>query len=142
MGASETWLHIGDAALEVAQEAAVVLRIGSATLAATHFHHDPPTPLEVEKAIAAVEDEIARVHAAIARGSRLYTRDGVVRELALDAGVAPGAQMVFAVEAVENAFQRLLPMRAIGKEKAAVLLILRELMHHLGFAAIVVRAPG
>jgi hypothetical protein len=31
--------------------------------------------------------------------------------------------------------------RAIGRKKAATLLILRELMHHLGFEAIVARSP-
>ena len=37
-----------------------------------------------------------------------------------------------------DAFQRL-PSRAMGREKAATLLILRELMHHRGFATVEVR---
>ena len=77
---AETWLHIGSDTTEVAQNAPVVLRVGSATIAREHFRHDPPMPLEVEKGIAAVEDEIARVHRLVAGGSRLYTQDAVVRE--------------------------------------------------------------
>jgi hypothetical protein len=48
--------------------------------------------------------------------------------------------MTFALDAVEQAFERL-PLRAGGANRAAALLILRELMHHLGFAAIVVAPP-
>ncbi len=139
MATGETWLHIGADTTQLVQEAPVVLGIGSGKLAAEHFRHDPPTPLELENASAAVEDEIARVHTRIARGSRLYTRDAVVRAIALAAGVAPEPEMTLALEAVEQAFARL-PVRAEGKERAAALLVLRELMHHLGFAAIVVRA--
>ena len=138
MATAETWLHIGADTTEMGQSAPVVLRIGSENLAGEHFRHDPPTPLELENAIAAVEDEIARVHAGIAQGPRLHTRDAVLRDLALEMGVAPDAEMALTVEAVEHAFQRL-PLRAADKKKAATLLILRELMHHLGFAAIIVR---
>jgi hypothetical protein len=132
MASAETWLSIDD---QTTRLDPVVLNVGRQN---TGLRQDPPTPLEIETAIAAVEDEIQRVHARIARGARLYTRDAAVRELALDAGVAPGAEMALAVEAVEQAFNRL-PQRAMGREKAATLLILRELMHHLGFEAIVVR---
>lgn len=140
MAAAETWLHFGEDTTQVVQEAPVVLAVGSGNLAAEHFRHDPPSPLELENAIAAVEDEIASVHTRITRGSRLRTNDAVVRDIALEAGVPAGAEMALAVEAVEHAFQRL-PSLATGKEKAATLLILRELMHHLGFEVIVVRAP-
>lgn len=134
---AETRLHIGADATELAQREAVVLRIGRSNLAAAHFRHDPPTPLEVEAAIATVEDEIARVHKLVAPGARLRTRDTVVRDIALEIGVAPAPEMELALDAVEHAFARL-PLRAMGKEKAAALLILRELMHHLGFRAVVV----
>ena len=54
----------------------------------------------------------------------------------------PGAEMTLAREAVEHTFQRL-AMRApglpAGGEFAAMLLILRELMHHLDFPSIVIR---
>jgi exopolyphosphatase/pppGpp-phosphohydrolase len=136
---ADTWLHIGAETTELAQEEAVALRIGSASIAREHFRHDPPTPLELESAIAAVEDEIARVHAALAGGSGLYTRDGLLRDIALEIGVPPATEMQLALDAVEHAFARL-PLRALGKEKAGVLVILRELMHHLGFRTIVVRA--
>jgi hypothetical protein len=133
---AETRLHIGGESTELA---AVVLRIGSARIAREHFRHDPPTPLELENAIAAVEDEIERVHKLVEPGRRFCTRDTLLRDIALEIGVAPASEMELALDAVEHAFRRL-PSHPVGKEKAAALLILRELMHHFGFAALVVRA--
>jgi hypothetical protein len=51
--------------------------------------------------------------------------------------------MTLSVEAVEQMFQRLAaraPGLQAGREFAGKLLILRELMHHLGFPSIVIRA--
>jgi hypothetical protein len=50
--------------------------------------------------------------------------------------------MTLAREAVEHTFQRLAsraPGLPAGGEFAAMVLILRELMHHLDFASIVIR---
>jgi hypothetical protein len=135
MATHQIWLHIGANSTELAQHPAVVLRVGSEKIAREHFRHEPPTPLELENAIAAVEDEIARVHEGVRPGSRLYTRDAAVRDIALAVGVKPAAEMELALDAVEHAFERL-PLRPMAKEDAAALLILRELMHHLGYAAI------
>ena len=135
---AETWLHIGSDTTDIGQKPPLVLGIGRETIARKHFRHDPPAPVELENAIAAVEDEIAKVHKSIEGDSRLYTHDAVVRDIALDIGVTPAAEMELALEAVEHALGRL-PSRATGKEKAAALVILRELMHHLGFSAVVVR---
>ena len=113
--------------------AGTVLAIGFRRLAREHFKHQPPSALEIEGAIAAIEDEIAR--AKPPRGVRPLTHDAVVREIALDAGVSPGPAMVLAREAIEQAFERSL-RRPPGNERMAALLILRELVHHLDIASI------
>jgi len=113
--------------------AGTVLAIGFRRLAREHFKHQPPSALEIEGAIAAIEDEIAR--AKPPRGVRRLTHDAVVREIALDAGVSPGPAMVLAREAIEQAFERSL-RRPPGNERMAALLILRELVHHLDIASI------
>ena len=95
-----------------------------------------------------VEDEVTRAREA-ASGSALHTMDGAIRRIALLAGVAESPEMALSLEAVEKTFDRLsgvvlgrpatsegLPA---GGAFAATLLILRELMHHLKFAAITVR---
>ena len=76
--------------------------------------------LGIEDAIAAVEDEIARVRPVAS--STLETSD---------AGIA------LAIEAVEQDFQRLASRaRKVEDEAAARLVILREVMHHLQVKAI------
>ncbi|HZS69909.1 MAG TPA: hypothetical protein VFA72_22595 [Burkholderiales bacterium] len=118
--------------------------LGWKALARDHLKHDPPSSLELENAIAAIEDEIARVRALPAKGLRLQTDDVRVREIALAAGVPAGEPMT--IQAVEQSFQRL-AARSVsggrsgdgippGNERAATLVIPRELMHHLGFSAI------
>jgi len=117
--------------------AGTLLAVGFRRIAREHFKHQPPTALEIEGAIAAIEDEIAR--AKPPRGARPVTRDAAVREIALAAGVPPGASVVLAREAVEQAFERSL-RRPPDNERMAALLILRELVHHLDIESIEVQA--
>jgi len=112
------------------------LAIGFRRLAREHFRHQPPSALEIEGAIAAIEDEIARARPP--RGMRPVTHDAMVREIALHAGVSPGPAMVLAREAVEQAFERAL-RRPPDNERMAALLILRELVHHLDIASIEIK---
>jgi hypothetical protein len=97
--------------------------------------------LGLENAIAAVEDELARAHASIVKASTVLTNDTTIRDIALAAGVPAGIEMTLTIEAVEQMFQRLAARAPIpaGREFAGKLVILRELMHHLGFASIAIR---
>lgn len=121
---------------EATELAGTALAIGFRRIAREHFKREPASALEIEGAIAAIEDEIAR--AKPPRGMRLVTDDAMVREIAVDAGVSPGPAILLAREAVEQAFERSL-RRAPDNEHMAALLILRELMHHLGIESIEVR---
>ncbi|HYX66614.1 MAG TPA: hypothetical protein VE935_20530 [Burkholderiales bacterium] len=56
--------------------------------------------------------------------TRLHT---LLRDIAAESGVTSAPEMELTLDAVEHAFGRLF-LRATGKEKAAALLILRELM--------------
>ncbi|HEX6530434.1 MAG TPA: hypothetical protein VF004_11500 [Burkholderiales bacterium] len=49
---------------EVTDLAGTRLAVGFRRIAREHFKHRPPTALEIEGAIAAIEDEIARATAA------------------------------------------------------------------------------
>jgi len=132
-------LHIGAERTSVAD---ATLPFGWRSIARDCFRHDPPSPLELENAIAAVEDEVARAHEGIAKGTILLTDNSTIREIALAAGVPAGAEMTLAREAVEHTFQRFAsraPGLPAGGEFAAMVLILRELMHHLDFPSIVIR---
>jgi hypothetical protein len=116
------------------------LALGWETLALAHFRNERPPPLELERAIEAVEDELARVRPP-AQGGELRTSDRFIREIAAAAGLPPAAERVLTVEAVELAFETLAagrPGLPSGRAFAATLLILREVMHHLRFRSIAV----
>ena len=102
-----------------------------------YFKSDPPSPLDLENAIAAIEDEIARTHNTVVRDRAVVTTEETIREIAS----ASGADAVLAIEAVERSYARLAGRAGLpGEPKlAATLLILRELMHHLEIASIVIK---
>ena len=149
-------LHIGEqqtivAAGTGAEPSAVFkLPIGSQKTAAEYFHHDPPTPGEVENAIVAVEDAVASVRTIISGSTRLFTTDETIRKIALISGVADGAELILTRDAMERTFERLIAV-TLGRQGSreeipanvtfsATLLILREFMHHLQFLSITVKA--
>ena len=147
-------LHIGDDATGVAAgtgtepDAVLVLQMGAKRTATDFFKHQPPSPLEIETAIMAVEDEVMRARAAVVGSPALYSTDERVADMARLLG-SPAA---LTLEQVERLFNQL-AARAEGRpasqvdipddpEFAATLLILREFMHHLGFEAVQVSQPA
>ena len=119
--------------------AGAVLGLGWQTLAREQLKHDPPSPLELENAIAAIEDGIAAARIAIAGESTAESADPFLREVAALAGLPAQGNVVLSREAVEQVFQRLAsraPGLPTGRRFVATLLILRELMHHLQIASL------
>lgn len=158
---TRTTLHIGSDITRVTcfsdsqPDDTLVLGIGYERTAKDFFKHIPPTPLELENAIMAVEDEVIRAGKWLAQDSALCTDDVGIREIAQLAGLADSARMVLSVDAVEQQFDLLAawlqgrPASSAGIPLApgfaARLLILREFMHHLQFASITIEAdqtPG
>lgn len=153
---TRTTLHIGSDITRVTRtgggqpDDTLVLGIGHGKTAKEFFKHIPPTPLELENAIMAVEDEVIRAGKWLAQGTTLCTHDVGIREIARLAGVADGARMDLSVDVVEQQFDLLAawvqgrPGSSAGipldSGFAARLLILREFMHHLQFASISVEA--
>lgn len=125
--------------------------IGWRTIARDYLKQDPPSPLGLENAITAIEDEIARAQPLPAQDSRVRTKDPLIREIAVASGLPPDGETIFPLHAVEHGFQRLVAQAGrrqrskedlpAGDNLAAALVILRELMHHMGFSAIIVQAP-
>jgi exopolyphosphatase/pppGpp-phosphohydrolase len=120
------------------------LDIGTHRLVQTRFQHFPPTAVEMELAIMATEDELAKL--ALPAGLALYSTDALVWQIARLAGIVPTVGATLTRQAVEQVFERV-AMMALGHpalleglpehgEFAAGLLILRELMHHLGFESL------
>lgn len=124
----------------------VVLAVGVRGIADAYFRHDPPTPLEIERALDAIEDALSATRLRQAARGELLTNDPLLH--ALPGLQASGARL--ARDEVEALFQRLasaslghpgaLAGGPSGRDAAAALLILRECMHHLGYDS-VRRAP-
>lgn len=125
----------------------LTLAVGARGLAETVLRHEPPSAVELERAIDLVEDALAAAHDARLYGGELVTADPWL--ITLPGLERPGAALDR--EDVEALFQRL-ASRALGtpvaagdlphgRELAAALLILRECMHHLGLRRIGV-VPG
>jgi exopolyphosphatase/pppGpp-phosphohydrolase len=149
IGAEHTGIAVGQ---EADPGATLVLAIGSQKTAREFFKHTPPSPLEIEHAIHAVEDEVIRAKALIAPGSMLVTSDAGVREIALHAGLAAAPVMQLSLDALERTFNRFSAV-SLGRPAAqeglpadgafaATLVILREFMHHHQLAQITVATPG
>lgn len=145
-GADDRWclLDIGEQQTVLQRAGAQErLAIGTHKTAHAHFRHFPPTAVEMELAIMTVEDELARVR--LPEGLTLYCADAQAWQIARLAGLEPDSGATVSREAVEQVFERV-AMMALGhpallvglpehREFAAGLLILRELLHHLGFTA-------
>lgn len=150
IGSEQTTL-LGHQAGPLAVTAApLVLNVGAQKTAQQFFKHAPPSPDELENAIAAIEDEVMRVRAQSVPDSCLVTADAAIREIARLAGLAPAAQIELPLDAMEQVFQRLTAL-SLGRPAsqddlptdaafAATLLILREIMQHLHFTSVTVQA--
>jgi exopolyphosphatase/pppGpp-phosphohydrolase len=147
-------LHIGSQQSGVAiglgpvPEQVKLLPLGTERTARAHFHTTPPTPLAMENAIQWVEDVVMPLHTLVPQGAQLFSSDAAVQEIALQSGVAPDIHQTLSLDAMERTFNRLTAMAEgspaahqglpASNSFAAALLILREFMHHLQFAHIVV----
>lgn len=123
--------------------------IGAEKTAREFFKHNPPTAGEVENAIQVVEDEVMPLHRLLAPNSNLYTLDESVREIAQQTQFLESEHgMILSRTDMEHVFGRLAAIisgRPASQDVlpttntyAATLLILREVMHHLGFSNITV----
>lgn len=159
LGADHTIVASGANPLEPAL--VVTLALGYHQTAHDFFRGAVPTPLELETAIAAVEDEIHAAHrlqrsdpghgalyaqALAAGASPPWSSDPGLHELATLAGIPPGPVRVLSLDAMERLFNRLASVsegRPAAHEGlpdsasfAARLLVLRELMHHMPLTAV------
>ena len=151
LGAEQVTWAAGTSAPEPAVR--LCLPLGGAHTARQFFRGAIPTPLELENAIAAVEDEVHIAHRKLqgllppGQVWAPWSADAALHDLATLAGVPPGPHRVLTLDAMERLFNRLAAVsegRPAAQEGlphdpvfAGTLLVLRELMHHLPFASLV-----
>jgi len=145
LGTHEAWIAAGQGA---SPDPALQLDLGTVSTARRHFHHAPPTAIELESAIHAIEEEVMRARSLAPRGAPLFTASGAIRDMAWAGGKDSPREATVSIEDVEALFHRLAdtvqgaPVSRAGMpvdaEFAATLTILRELLHHLGFPSVTV----
>jgi hypothetical protein len=121
------------------------IRASQQLMAESHFSQRPLDPASLERAIEWTEDRIQQARLQIPEGARLCTRAQEVQILARIAGIDHGAGVLHR-DAVEQVFSRLvqqahgqLPHRQEIPDSVKVLatvVLLREILHHLGFRQI------
>jgi hypothetical protein len=123
------------------------LGIGLLQLGRGQFRHQPPSELDLELAIAFVEDAVMPLAKVLPPSTRLVSSDAIAsRLLALAQPGQPGDASVLSLDQVEHVFSQLAAV-SLGRPASssgvptdgpfvAYVLILREFMHHLGFGRI------
>ena len=120
--------------------------LGVDALVRQSFRHEPPHPIELEHAIDWTEEAVMPLAAQLVDGSRL-TLQGLGAALIADGlKVNDTPQRTLTMDEVEALFNRLVSVsqgRPVSQETLptdarffAVILILREFMHHLQFAQV------
>jgi hypothetical protein len=115
------------------------------------LRHQPPTPLELENAIAAIEDIVMPLARAMPPATQLrITADPLALRLCELAGPACAPGCLLGIDAVEALFNDMAAVSS-GRPSAGspfleaalcgYLLILREFMHHLAFGDVIVDRP-
>lgn len=105
-----------------------------------------PSALAIENAIQVVEDQIESLVPRVPRGGRLVVGADTLAPLQRSGAIAGLEQGTIALSQIEREYQSL-AARAVGAPSArgsgfddpagdALVLILREVMHHLGFDAL------
>ncbi|MBI5473379.1 MAG: Ppx/GppA family phosphatase [Ignavibacteriae bacterium] len=157
IGGGSTEITVGD---EREIFSSVSLNVGSVRLTERFFKHDPPTPMELENAIAFTEDEIAKAARFDFKGSTLVGVAGTATSLAVLAqglkSFSIGAVTNYSVgkETVSHLFRTLqvmasheiLSLSSVMEGRSDVItagaLIAREIMEHFGFESMVVSERG
>jgi hypothetical protein len=155
MGA-QTTLQLGaNASTVVCTEAGQVvlqqtLALGTASLARQWMRHTPPTPLDIEHAIEQTEDIVMPLAAKLVRTGQLQLSGSGAALILQGVGAEPDAELHWNLDEVDDLFHRIAMVsqgRPSGQEALptapefyAAMVIVRECLHHLRFAGVVVRA--
>jgi hypothetical protein len=155
MDAQTTFQLGADASTVVCTEAGQVvlqqtLALGTASLARQWMRHTPPTPLDIEHAIEQTEDIVMPLAAKLVRTEQLQLSGSGAALVLQGVGAEPDAELHWNLDEVEDLFHRIAMVsqgRPSGQEALptapefyAAMVIVRECLHHLRFAGVVVRA--
>lgn len=140
-----------ETAEDIASAGSAVLDAGSLQRILAHLAHVPPTAGELESAIMQIEDDLMPILRSLPAHSRLVTSAPAYWEVVTAAGLGGSPEVDLDIATVERLFNRLaevaqgMPAARLGippdRGFAAMLLLLREILHHGGFGSVWVMQP-
>lgn len=140
-----------DVAGGIASPETATLDAGSLQRILAHLGHAPPTAAELESAILQIEDDLMPVLRSLPDHGQLVTSAPEFWEVVTVAGLDGSPEVSLDTATVERLFNRLadvaygMPAARLGipahRSFAAVLLLLREVLHHGGFGSVLVTLP-
>lgn len=135
----------------IASPESATLDAGSLQRILTHLDHAPPTAAELESAIQQIEDDLMPVLRSFPDHGQLVTSAPEYWEVVTVAGLGGSPEVNLETATVEMLFNRLadvaygMPAARLGiptdRSFAAILLLLREVLHHGGFRSVLVMQP-
>lgn len=141
-----------DVAGGLASPESATLDAGSWQRILAHLGHAPPTAAELESAIQKIEDDLMPVLRFLPDHGQLGTSAPAFWEVVTVAGLGGSPEVDLDTASVEKLFNRLadvaygMPAARLGipthRSFAAVLLLLREILHHGGFDSVRVTQPS
>lgn len=140
-----------DVARDGAPPGSATLDAGSLQRIRAHLHHAPPTAAELESAIMQIKDDLMPVLRSLPDHGQLVTSAPAYWEVVKVAGLGGSPAVNLETATVEGLFNRLadvaygMPAARLGiptdRSFAAILLLLREVLHHGGFISVRVMQP-
>lgn len=141
-----------DVARGIASPELATLDAGSLQRILAHLDHAPPTAAELESAIQQIEDDLMPVLRSLPDHGRLATSAPEFWEVVTVAGLGGSPEVELDIATIERLFNRLadsaygVPAARSGmpahRSFAAVVLLLREILHHGGFDSVRVTQPS
>lgn len=136
---------------DIASPGSATLDAGSLQRILAHLGHVPPTAGELESAIMQIEDDLMPILRLLPAHSQLATAAPEYWEVVTVAGLGDSPEVNLDIATVEMLFNRLadaahgIPAARLGiptnRTFAAILLLLREVLHHGGFGSVLVMQP-
>lgn len=140
-----------DVAGSMASPDSATLDAGSLQRILVHLRHAPPRAGELESAIQQIEDDLMPVLRSLPAHGQLVTSAPEYWEVVTVAGLGGSPEVDLDTATVERLFNRLadvaygMPAARLGlptgRSFAAILLLLREILHHGGFGSVLVTQP-
>lgn len=141
--------YILDVTDAIEADQSTVIKAGDISVIFDNLQHEPAEAIELEAAIADIEDQLMSIINDLPKHRYLVTSEQTIWDIAKVAGLNTDNEIQLDINTVEEIFNRLVDVAygtpasrldlPVNREFAATVLFLRELMHHGSYDFIILR---